>query len=66
MPCASVVAVATSRPRQSDTRTAAPATTEPLSSVVTQAIEFSRPSLKWTARLVASAVVRTYIVRLSP
>ncbi|MCY1503882.1 hypothetical protein D9M68_380300 [compost metagenome] len=63
MPLASVVPVATALPSQLDTRTSAPATTLPLSSVVTQAIEFSRPSLKCTARLVASAVVRTYIVR---
>ncbi len=65
-PLASVVPVATSLPRQSDTRTFALATTLPLSSDVTQASEFSRPSLKCTARLVASAVVRTYIVRPAP
>ena len=65
-PLASVVPVATSLPRQSDTRTFALATTWPLSSVVTQASAFSRPSLKCTARLVASAVVRTYIVRPAP
>ncbi len=63
MPLASVVPLATALPSQLDTRTSAPATTLPLSSVVTQAMEFSRPSLKCTARLVASAVVRTYIVR---
>jgi hypothetical protein len=38
----------------------------PLSSVVTQASAFSRPSLKCTPRLVTSAEVRTNIVRASP
>ena len=66
MPCASVVAWATSLPRQSDTRTVAPATGWPLSSVVTQARAFSRPSLKCTPRLVTSAEVRTTMLRLAP
>ena len=66
MPFASVVPLATSLPSQPDTRTVAPATTLPLSRLVTQAMAFSRPSLKCTARLVASALVRTYIVRPLP
>ncbi|MNT36146.1 hypothetical protein D3C72_1722110 [compost metagenome] len=65
-PWASVVALANSLPRQSDTRTVAPCTGWPLSSVVTQARAFSRPSLKCTPRLVTRAEVRTYIVRVSP
>ena len=44
----------------------APATGTPLSSDVTQARAFSRPSLKCTPRLVTSAEVRTYIVRGVP
>ena len=53
-------------PRQSDTRTCAPATGWPLSRDVTQARAFSRPSLKCTPRLVTSAVVRTFMVRAAP
>ena len=66
MPAASVLPVPTSRPRQSDTRTTAPATGVPLSSVVTQAKAFSRPNLKCTAKLVTNAEVRTYMVRPAP
>ena len=65
-PCALVVPLATSLPVQSDTRTKAPVTGLPLSSVVTQARALSRPSLKCTPRLVTSAEVRTYIVREVP
>ena len=61
IPCGLVVAVATSRPSQVDTRTFALAMGLPLSSVVTQASEFSRPSLKCTPRLVTRADVRTNI-----
>ena len=66
MPCALVLAVASTLPSQLDTRTTAPATGAPLSSVVTQASAFSRPSLKCTPRFVTSAEVRTYIVRFVP
>ena len=59
IPCELVVAVASSRPSQVETRTVALATGLPLSSVVTQASAFSRPSLKCTPRLVTRAEVRT-------
>ncbi len=66
MPRASVLALATGLPWQSDTCTVAPATGLPVSSVVTQATELSRPSLKCTPRLVTNAEVRTTIVRCAP
>jgi hypothetical protein len=65
-PWALVVPRASGLPLQSDTCTAAPATGWPLSSVVTQASAFSRPSLKCTPRLVTRAEVRTTIVRGVP
>ena len=66
MPFASVEPLHSGVPRQSFTVTAAPSTGLPRSSVVTQTRLFSRPSLKWTPRLVTKTPVRTYIgARLS-
>ena len=65
MPSLSVVACTRVLPSQVDTRTCALGTGLPLSKVVTQAMAFSRPSLKCTPRLVTSAEVRTYMTRLA-
>ena len=65
-PWASVLALARGLPLQSLTCTVAPATGAPLSSVVTQASAFSRPSLKCTPRLVTSTELRTTMRRWAP
>ena len=66
MPCASVVAVPSACPLQSEIWTCACATGRALSSVVTHTRALSRPRLKCTPRLVTRAEVRTYIVREAP
>ncbi len=60
-PIESVPADASCLPLQSLTTTRAPVTGSPRSSVVTHAIEPSRPRLKCTARFVTSAAAATYI-----
>jgi hypothetical protein len=59
MPWASLTPLHSRRAAQSRTSTRAPATGLPLSSEVTHASEDWAPSLKWTAMLVTSALLRT-------